>query len=64
MRHEIGVETIAFGRDYPDAEGTWPKTRTTDVRRERDLEPAEGDRKVGEIDELLRVDLGHVGSTA
>ncbi len=24
MRHEIGVETIAFGRDYPHPEGTWP----------------------------------------
>ena len=27
MRHEIGVETIAFGRDYPHPEGTWPNTR-------------------------------------
>jgi predicted TIM-barrel fold metal-dependent hydrolase len=26
MRHEIGVETIAFGRDYPHPEGTWPHT--------------------------------------
>lgn len=26
-RYEIGVETIAFGRDYPHAEGTWPNTR-------------------------------------
>jgi predicted TIM-barrel fold metal-dependent hydrolase len=26
MRHEIGVETIAFGRDYPHPEGTWPNT--------------------------------------
>jgi predicted TIM-barrel fold metal-dependent hydrolase len=26
MRHEIGVETICFGRDYPHAEGTWPNT--------------------------------------
>jgi predicted TIM-barrel fold metal-dependent hydrolase len=26
MRHEIGVETIFFGRDYPHAEGTWPNT--------------------------------------
>lgn len=25
-RHEIGVETLAFGRDYPHAEGTWPNT--------------------------------------
>ena len=27
MRHEIGVETISFGRDYPHPEGTWPNTR-------------------------------------
>ena len=26
MRHEIGVETVAFGRDYPHPEGTWPNT--------------------------------------
>ena len=26
MRHEIGVDTIVFGRDYPHAEGTWPNT--------------------------------------
>ncbi len=27
MRDEIGTESIAFGRDYPHAEGTWPNTR-------------------------------------
>jgi hypothetical protein len=26
MRHDIGLETIFFGRDYPHAEGTWPNT--------------------------------------
>jgi predicted TIM-barrel fold metal-dependent hydrolase len=26
MRHEIGVETILFGRDYPHFESTWPHT--------------------------------------
>jgi len=26
MRHEIGVETLSFGRDYPHTEGTWPNT--------------------------------------
>jgi predicted TIM-barrel fold metal-dependent hydrolase len=26
LRHEIGVETLGFGRDYPHAEGTWPNT--------------------------------------
>ena len=27
MRHELGVETILFGRDYPHFESTWPHTR-------------------------------------
>lgn len=27
MRHEIGVDNIIFGRDYPHPEGTWPNTR-------------------------------------
>jgi predicted TIM-barrel fold metal-dependent hydrolase len=26
MRHEIGAETILFGRDYPHFESTWPHT--------------------------------------
>ena len=26
MRHEIGVDTIDFGRDYPHTESTWPNT--------------------------------------
>jgi predicted TIM-barrel fold metal-dependent hydrolase len=26
MRHEIGVENIAWGTDYPHPEGTWPET--------------------------------------
>jgi hypothetical protein len=26
MRHEIGVENMIFGRDYPHPEGTWPHT--------------------------------------
>jgi hypothetical protein len=26
MRHDIGLETIAFGRDFPHPEGTWPNT--------------------------------------
>ena len=27
MRHDIGLETITFGRDYPHTEGTWPNTK-------------------------------------
>ena len=26
LRHDMGVETLAFGRDYPHGEGTWPNT--------------------------------------
>jgi hypothetical protein len=26
IRHEIGVKTMAFGRDYPHLEGSWPNT--------------------------------------
>jgi len=27
MRHEVGIETIVFGRDFPHPESTWPHTR-------------------------------------
>jgi hypothetical protein len=27
QRHELGVETILFGRDFPHPEGTWPHTK-------------------------------------
>lgn len=27
MRHEVGVDTILFGRDFPHPESTWPNTR-------------------------------------
>ena len=27
MRYEMGLETIAFGRDYPHNESTWPNTK-------------------------------------
>lgn len=26
LRHEIGIDRIMFGRDYPHPEGTWPNT--------------------------------------
>ena len=26
LRHEIGVDRLMFGRDYPHPEGTWPNT--------------------------------------
>lgn len=27
LRHEIGLQTIMWGTDYPHPEGTWPRTR-------------------------------------
>jgi len=27
MRHEIGIDTISFGRDFPHPESTWPHTK-------------------------------------
>jgi hypothetical protein len=27
MRHEIGIDQLLFGTDYPHPEGTWPNTR-------------------------------------
>jgi predicted TIM-barrel fold metal-dependent hydrolase len=27
MRHEMWIDTVAFGRDYPHPEGSWPNTR-------------------------------------
>jgi predicted TIM-barrel fold metal-dependent hydrolase len=26
MRHELGLQTVSFGRDYPHTESTWPNT--------------------------------------
>jgi hypothetical protein len=26
LRHDLGIERLAFGRDYPHGEGTWPNT--------------------------------------
>ena len=46
MRHEIGVETISFGRDYPHPEGTWPQTREW-------LRDAFGDVPEGELRLML-----------
>ena len=27
LRHEMGIETLAFGRDFPHNESTWPNTK-------------------------------------
>lgn len=28
MRHEIGIENLLWGSDFPHPEGTWPETPT------------------------------------
>jgi len=37
MRHEIGIQTIMWGTDYPHPEGTWPITRDIMVETFRGL---------------------------
>ena len=32
MRHEIGIENLMWGTDYPHIEGTWPRTRRSLAR--------------------------------
>ena len=32
MRHEIGLEKLMWGADYPHLEGTWPRTRKSLAR--------------------------------
>ena len=32
MRHEIGLEKLMWGADYPHVEGTWPRTRKSLAR--------------------------------
>jgi hypothetical protein len=122
-RHELGVETILFGRDFPHPEGTWPHTQeflrvafadvpedelrlmlgengirfleldrarlaeiakrigpsVADIKGDADvrselvesfanrsgfLKPYEGEEKLGDIDEVLEVDLVGVAITS
>ena len=32
MRHEIGLDKLMWGADYPHLEGTWPRTRKSLAR--------------------------------
>ena len=41
MRHEIGLENIAWGSDYPHPEGSWPETRSQMRETFLDLPEAE-----------------------
>jgi predicted TIM-barrel fold metal-dependent hydrolase len=47
MRHQIGVEFIMWGSDYPHAEGTWPRTRETLAEVFRDVPETELEAMLG-----------------
>ena len=39
MRHEIGLDKLMWGADYPHVEGTWPRTRKSLARCFRGIPP-------------------------
>jgi len=47
MRHQIGVEQLMWGSDYPHAEGTWPRTRETLAQVFHDVPDAELEAMLG-----------------
>ena len=47
-RHEIGVEHILWGSDYPHYEGTYPHTRKSLRRTFHDVDRAETRAMLGE----------------
>jgi predicted TIM-barrel fold metal-dependent hydrolase len=47
-RHEIGIERILWGSDYPHYEGTFPHTRKAMRRSFHDVDPAETRAMLGE----------------
>ena len=64
-RHEIGIETLSFGRDYPHTEGTWPNTR--DYLRHLFAEiPLQEARLIvgGNLARFLNLDREHLGKIA
>jgi predicted TIM-barrel fold metal-dependent hydrolase len=65
MRDEIGVDTLAFGRDYPHPEGTWPNSLDW-IRAafagvgEQDLRKVLGENLL----QFLRLDRDHLAGIA
>lgn len=47
MRHEIGIDQIAWGSDYPHPEGAWPHTREQMAETFNGLPPAELEKMLG-----------------
>ncbi len=61
-RHEIGVETVSFGRDYPHTEGTWPNTRDYLRHLFAEIPVDEARLIVGEnLARFLHLDREHLG---
>ncbi len=44
MRHEIGLDQLMWGADFPHVEGTWPRTRKSLARCFRDVPITEAKR--------------------
>ncbi|ONH32448.1 amidohydrolase family protein [Pseudofrankia asymbiotica] len=60
-RHEIGVERLMWGHDYPHPEGTWPHTREWLRDRFADVPEADTRRILGlNAAELYRFDLARL----
>jgi predicted TIM-barrel fold metal-dependent hydrolase len=47
LRHQIGLQTIMWGSDYPHPEGTWPLTQQMMVEVFRGLPDAEIEAMLG-----------------
>lgn len=47
MRHDIGIENLAWGSDYPHPEGTWPETRPRLIETFHDLPEDELEMMLG-----------------
>jgi predicted TIM-barrel fold metal-dependent hydrolase len=65
MRHEIGIETINFGRDFPHPEGTWPHTKEWLRDAFRDVPEPEARLLLGEnLTRFLGLDRERLGEIA
>ena len=58
LRHDIGLEKMMWGADYPHTEGTWPRTRKSLARCFKgiptDRGPCDPDRQPGALVRLRR----------
>jgi hypothetical protein len=65
MRDEIGVDTMAFGRDYPHIEGTWPNTTDYFADIFQGVPEDEGRAMLGEnLMRFLGLDRAHLARIA